>query len=392
MKGVIAWFARNHVAANLMMVLFVAGGLIALPQIHQKTFPDFEIDIVQVGVVHPGASPEEVEQGVCVRIEEEIQSIEGIEKITSTASEGVCGVSAELISGYPIDRALSEIKNAVDGIDTFPEDTETPIVSHLTLRRNALQLALSGNASERALKIHGERIRDEIAALPGVTQVELTSTRPYEMSIEVPEASLRRHGITFEQVAEAVRRGSLDRPGGSIRAAEGEVLLRARGQAYTGEEFARLVVQTREDGTRVLLGDIANVVDGFSEDEVYARFDGDPAVLIQIYRVGDQRVLDLVDRVKAYVAGAVSRLPEGLELTVWRDGAQYLRDRLNILLNAGLVGWPRPLPSRYSLWVEATFGSSKTDKDASTRRSKQNWRVCTAKSARLRTRSRGCCP
>ena len=339
MKGAIAWFARNHVAANLMMVLFVAGGLVSLPRIHQKMFPDFEIDIVQVAVVHPGAAPEEVEQGVCVRIEEEIQSIEGIEKITSTASEGACGVSAELISDYPIDRALSEIKNAVDGIDTFPEDTEKPIVSHLSLRRNAIQLALSGDATEEALKIHGERIRDDIAALPGVTQVELKSTRPYEISIEVPEESLRRHGITFDQVAAAVRRGSLDRPGGSIRAAEGEVLLRARGQAYTGEEFERLVVVTREDGTRVLLGDVARVRDGFDEDEVFARFDGHPAVLIQVFRVGDQRVLDLVQTVKDYATRSAARLPDGLSLTVWRDGAQYLRDRLNILLENGAFGF-----------------------------------------------------
>jgi multidrug efflux pump subunit AcrB len=357
-SAAIAWFARNHVAANLLMVLFVAGGLASLPQIHQKTFPDFEIDIVQVAVVHPGAAPEEVEQGVCVRIEEEIQSIEGIEKITSTANEGACGVSAELISDYPIDRALSEIKNAVDGIDTFPEDTEKPIVSYLSLRRNALQLALSGAASERALKIHGERIRDDIAAIPGVTQVTLSSTRPYEISIEVPEESLRRHGITFDQVSAAVRRGSLDRPGGSIRAAEGEVLLRARGQAYTGEEFERLVVVTHEDGTRVLLRDVANVVDGFAQDEVYARFDGDPAVLIQVYRVGDQRVLDLVEKVKAYVAGAVGRLPEGLTLTVWRDGAQYLRDRVNILVRNGRTGFVLVflllalfLRLRLALWV-----------------------------------------
>jgi multidrug efflux pump subunit AcrB len=337
--GPIAWFARNPVAANLLMVLFLVGGLAALPAIHQKSFPDFEIEIVQVGVVHPGAAPEEVEQSVCVRIEEEIQAIEGIERITSTASEGVCGVSAELLSGYPIDRALTEIKNSVDSIDTFPEDAEKPIVSHLTLRRNALQLALSGPVSEQALKVHGEHIRDEISSLPGVTQVELTSVRPYEISIEVPEESLRRHGITFDQVAEAVRRGSLDRPGGSIRAAEGEVLLRARGQAYTGEEFASLVVVTRPDGTRVLLRDIANVVDGFAEDERYARFDGDPAVMIQVYRVGDQRVLELVDTVKRYAADARSRLPEGIALTVWRDGAEYLRDRLNILLDNGRTGF-----------------------------------------------------
>ena len=337
--AVIAWFARNHVAANLVMVLFVVGGLAALPSIHQKSFPDFEIEMIQVGVPNPGATPEEIESSICVRIEEEIQGIEGIDRLTSTATEGACGVTAELLSGYPIDRALSEIKNAVDGIDTFPEDAEKPVVSHVTQRREALQLALSGPASERALKIYGERLRDEISALPGVTQVDLTSTRNYEISIEVPEDSLRRYGLTFDQVAAAVRRGSLDRPGGSIRARDGEVLLRAKGQAYRGEEFERLVVETRADGTRVLVGDVARVVDGFSEDLRYARFDGEPAVMIRVYRVGDQQVLDLVETVKAFVAGSGSSIPAELSLEVWRDGAQYLRDRLEILLSNGRTGF-----------------------------------------------------
>ncbi len=213
MKRAVAWFAENPVAANLLMLLMVAGGLAALPAIQQKSFPDINVEVISIAVPYLGAAPEEVEEGVCVRIEEEIQGIDGIEKITSTASEGMCGVSAELLSGYPVDRALSEIKNAVDGIATFPEETERPIVNHYVIRRNAIQLALSGNASEHALKVWGERIRDEISALDGITQVELSNARPYEISIEVSEESLRRHGLTFEQVAQAVRRSSLDRPG-----------------------------------------------------------------------------------------------------------------------------------------------------------------------------------
>jgi len=338
-KRVIAWFAENHVAANLLMVLLVAGGIAVLPAINQKSFPDIEVDVISIGVPFLGATPEEVEEGVCIRIEEEIQGIAGIEKITSSAAEGNCGVSAELISGYPVDRALSEIKNAVDSITTFPEDTEKPIVSHFEIRRNALQIALSGDVSERSLKTFGERVRDEISALPGVTQVELAGARPYEISIEVPEASLRRHGITFTDVVRAVERGSLDRPGGAIKTASGEVLLRTKGQAYVGEEFEDLVVLTREDGTRLLLGDVAHVVDGFDEEELFARFNGEPAVLVTVYRVGDQRVLDLVEAVKGYVGEARARLPEGLSLTVWRDGSQALRDRLDILIRNGRAGF-----------------------------------------------------
>jgi multidrug efflux pump subunit AcrB len=338
-KGTIAWFATNHVAANLLMMLMVVGGIAALPAIQQKSFPDIDVDVVSVGVTYLGAAPEEVEAGVCIRIEEKIQGIDGIERISSSAAEGACGVTAELVAGYPVDRALGEIKNAVDAITTFPEDTEQPIVSYFQTRRNALQIALYGDVSERTLKVFGERVRDGIAALPNVTQVELTGVRPYEISIEVSEETLRRHGLTLEQVSAAVRRGSLDRPGGSIKTPGGEILLRTKGQAYTGEEFGRVVVLTREDGTRLHLGEIANVVDGFEEDARYATFDGQPAVLVRVYRVGDQKVLDLVARVKAWVADSGSILPEGLGLTVWRDGSQSLRDRLDILIRNGRSGF-----------------------------------------------------
>ncbi len=339
MNGSIEWFARNPVAANLLLMLIVVSGITALPTIQQKIFPDIDIDMISIWVAHLGAAPEEVEEGVCIRIEEEIQGIDGIETITSSASEGWCGVWAELISGYPVDRALSEIKNAVDSISTFPVDTEKPIVSHVQPRRNALQIALFGDVSERTLKVYGERMRDEIAALPDVTQVELSGARQYEISVEVSEKTLRRHGLTLDQVAAAVRRGSLDRPGGSIKTASGEVLLRTKGQAYTKEEFERIVVVTQNDGTRLLLGDVADVVDGFEEDDQYAIFDGAPAVLIRVYRIGDQKVLDLVARVKEWVSKAGARLPDGLAIEVWRDGSQTLRDRLDILIRNGIGGF-----------------------------------------------------
>ena len=234
MNRAIAWFAQNHVAANLLMVMMLFGGLVSLPSIQQKAFPDVEVDIVQIRVPYLGAAPEEVEQGVCIRIEEKIQGIEGIDRLTSSSAEGSCGVTAELVEGYPTDRALTEIKNAVDAIDTFPQETEKPVVQHVEITRESVQVALSGAVPESALKIWGERLRDELQALPNVTQVAITNARTYEISIEVPEAALRRHGLTFEQVVEAIRRGSLDRPGGSIKTSAGEVLLRTKGQAYRG--------------------------------------------------------------------------------------------------------------------------------------------------------------
>jgi multidrug efflux pump subunit AcrB len=207
------------------------------------------------------------------------------------------------------------------------------------MKRNAIQIALSGDVDERTLKTYGQRIRDDIAALPGVTQVDLSNARNYELSIEVAEETLRRHRLTFEQVLEAVRKSSLDMPGGSIKTRRGEILLRTKGQAYTGRDFESIVVLTRPDGTRLELGEIANVVDGFEEDPHLSRFDGETALLIQVFRVGDQKVLDLVETVKAYVEQTRSQLPEGVTLTVWRDDSRSLRDRLDILARNGRSGF-----------------------------------------------------
>ena len=247
MKGPIAWFVDNPVAANLLMGLIVLGGLVALPNVQQKTMPDIDIEIVEVSVEYLGAAPEEVETGVCIRIEEAIAGIEGIDRIRSVSAEGACKVTIELISGYPKDRALSDVKNRVDRIDTFPAEAEKPLVNLYQIRHNELQIALSGAATERALKIHGERLRDGITANTSATQVELLNARDDEISIEVSEESLRRHGLTFAQVVEAVRGSSLDLPGGSIKTRAGEILLRSAGQAYLGEEFERIVVLTRAD-------------------------------------------------------------------------------------------------------------------------------------------------
>ncbi|NRA04189.1 MAG: efflux RND transporter permease subunit [Myxococcales bacterium] len=339
MKRAISWFAENHVAANLLMCLLIIGGLVVLPGLPQKSFPDIDIEMITVAVEYRGAAPEEVELGVCIRIEEAIDGVVGIEEIRSTAAEGACAVVVELSSGVDVNRALDDIKNRVDGIDTFPEDTEKPIVSQVTIQRAVVDLAVTGPVGERTLKRVAQRVRDEIAALPGVTQVELLSVRPYEISIEVPEASLRRHELTFDQVANAVRRSSLDLPGGSIKTEGGEILLRTKGQAYSGREFEKLVVITRGDGTRVTLEDIAQVVDGFEDTDQWAEFDGRPSAMVRVFRVGQQDILEVAQSVRDYVSRARAQLPPGVELTLWRDDSQLLRDRLDTLLRSGRTGY-----------------------------------------------------
>jgi multidrug efflux pump subunit AcrB len=338
MKGPIAWFVVNPVAANLLMWVLVVGGLGALVTLHQEEFPNIDVKMIQVMVPYLGAAPEEVEQGVCIRIEEAIEGTEGIEHITSSASEGVCSVMVALLESYDTNRALNAIKSKVDGIITFPAEIEKPVVSALSMRGNVLDIAIHGNADEYTIKHIGQELREDIAAMEGVSQVELKYTRPYEISIEVSEQMLRRYGLTLGQVAAAVSRASIDMPGGSIKTQGGEILLRTKGQAYRGQEFEDIVVLTRADGTSVRLAEIANIVDGFEEGDLRVRFDGQPAAMIKVFRVGDEDMIQIAEEVKQLLADRIPTMPEGISTTVWVDQSDRLRTRINALLGNAAGG------------------------------------------------------
>ena len=338
MHRAISWFSHNIVAANLLMTILVIGGVMALFSVHQEEFPNIEFEMVTINVPYLGAAPEEAELGVCVRIEEAIEGVENIEKIFSTASEGACSVQAQLFVGSDEAQALNEIKSQVDGIASFPVETEAPIVSKMSFRHNVIEIAVSGNVAERTLKEVARGIRDDIAALDGVSQVDLMYTRPYEISVEVSEYMLRRHGLTLDDVAHALRRASLDMPGGTLRTEGGEILLRTKGQAYLGTEFEDLVVLTREDGTRVYLRDVAEVRDSFAEGDLSALFDGKPAAVVKVLRIGKEDIMEMAELVRSYVAEARPRMPEGIELTLWADASRDLRDRVTTLLRTAGSG------------------------------------------------------
>ena len=338
MYTAIVWFARNPVAANLLMFILIIGGLMGLITVNQEEFPNMDVQVVSITVPYLGAAPEEVEQGVCIRIEEAIEGVEGIDKIHSTSSEGTCSVQAELDLDSNEIVALNEIKSRVDGINSFPVETEKPIVSKMTISRPVLQIALSGNADERILKEIGREIRDDIAAMDGISQVNLTYIRPYEISIEVSEFALRRHGLTLEQVTQAVRNTSLDMPGGTIKTEGGEILIRSKGQRYWGEEFEHIVIVTREDGTRLTLGEIGEIRDGFEEGDLSARFNGEPGVVIKVMQIGSEDLLEIADDVKAYIAATRPSIPEGLTLTIWTDSSAKLIERLNTLNSTAAGG------------------------------------------------------
>jgi multidrug efflux pump subunit AcrB len=357
---IIEWFVHNSVAANLLMLILVVGGLLALPRIHQEEFPTIEVDAVQVKVPYLGAAPAEVESAVCVRVEEAVEGTEGIDKISSSASEGFCSVVIELVQGVDKTKVANDIKSKVDAIDAFPVETEQPVTAEISIIGTVLEIIVSGNADERTLKLIGQQLRDDIAALGGVSQVQLLFARPYEISIEVSEQTLRRHGLTLAEVGRAIERSSLDIPGGSLKTRGGEILLRTKGQAYRGQEFEDIVVLTRTDGTTVTLGEIATVVDGFEDADLQARLDGKPAVALRVSRVGEEDIMVVAETVKEYLDLARYQVPEGIEITVWSDESQDMVDRLDALLKNARSGLLLVLlvltlflRFRLALWVAA---------------------------------------
>ena len=360
MHTAIAWFTRNPVAANLLMCVLCFSGVMSLLVVNQEEFPNIDPQVVSITVPYLGAAPAEVEQGVCIRIEEAIDSVEGIDRMHSSATEGACSLMVELeLDADPV-VALNEIKSFVDGINSFPAETEKPIVSKLSINRQVVQVAVSGNTSEAALKEVGRKLRDGIAALEGVSQVSLKYVRPYEISIEVPERALRRHGVTLDQVTQAVRNSSLDMPGGTIKSEGGEILIRSKGQAYYGKEFEDVVVLTRTDGHKVTLAEMANIRDGFEEGDLYARFNGNPAVVVDVAQVGEEDLLQIAEDVKAHVAEVRRNAPEGLTFTIWTDTSMELIDRLNALNGTAggglllvLVILALFLRFRLAMWVAA---------------------------------------
>lgn len=336
----IEWFARNGVAANLVMFVIVVGGLTSLLSLKQELFPQFSLDTVVIRVPYLGASPEEVESAIILRLEEAIEGVEGIKEVRSSAREGLATVAVELRKGARMARVKDDLKTRVDSILSFPVETERPTVEEQLIQRDVIWVAMYGRTSESALKEIAERVRSDLTSLPGVSQASVQGMRDYEISIEVPEVSLREYGLTFDEVVSAVRRHSLDVPGGTIKTRGGEILLRTQEQAYRSPEFERIPLKTALDGTVIRVGDVGRVVDGFSDDPVLTRFNGQPAALVLVREVGNESPLAISREVNRYVQEAQSTwVPEGITLATWGDSSFYLKGRLRMLIQNGLYGF-----------------------------------------------------
>lgn len=338
LTGIIAWFARNPVAANLLMFGIFAVGLFSYSTINKKMFPEFNPNMISISVAHLGAAPEEVEQSVILKLEEAIENIEGIKRITSNAFEGRGQVTIELQSGYSMSEKLDEVQMQVDAITTFPTQTEKPMVTKVEFQGDVMWLSVHGSMDRKNRQELAKTVRDEVMALPEVNIAEIVGNRPYEISIEISEYQLKKYSLTFDEISRAVRNSSLDLPGGSIKSEGGDILLRTKGQAYTGDEYGNLVLRTNVDGTRLLLRDVANIIDGFVESEGYAEFDGEPTTSIRIKSTGDQNDLAIAAAVRRYVEEKSKVLPEGAKVGIWGDSSFYLKARLDMMISNMIVG------------------------------------------------------
>ena len=336
--GLIGWFAKNHVAANLMMFAIILGGIVGVFVLKKETFPEFQSNVIQIQVPYLGAAPEEVEKAVILRIEEAIESIEGIHEISSTAGEGMGSVRVELKEGFEVADMTDELKLAIDGISTFPNETERPMISEFRFMQGVINIQLAGDLDEATMKELADTIREEVVALPDVSSAEVMGSRPFEISVEISESALRQYGLTLDTVAQVIRRWSLDMPGGAIRSAAGDIRLRATGQAYTGQEFKDIVLMTRPDGTRIHLGDVATIRDGFAETESYSFFDGKRSFGINVMATEEENPIDVSAAVRSYIEERNATLPPEAQMTAWADTSVFLEGRMTMMLKNMALG------------------------------------------------------
>ncbi|RJQ65441.1 MAG: efflux RND transporter permease subunit [Desulfobacteraceae bacterium] len=338
MKRVLSAFARNTVFANILLVMiFLAGGL-SVKNMIRENFPEFSLDMITITVPYPGADPEEVEEGVSRKIEEALEGTEGIKLITTQSHENVGSALLEVREDYDVTDVLDKVRTRVNAISTFPRDAENPVISELLLKDMVLLLYLSADMSERRIKEWAERFKDEIQQLPHISQVALFGTRDYEIGIEISEQRLRQYGLSLDQVAAAVRRSNLNLGGGTIRTSGEEIRLRTMGRRYTDAELAGIVVLATPEGDLITLDKLATIRDDFTEDPISALINGEPAVMLIVYKTPEEDALTISHTVTRYLQERQHELPQGVSLKVLYDNTQMLRARIDLLVKNGIIG------------------------------------------------------
>ncbi len=336
-RGPIAWMARNPIAANLAMVILLLGGLWSAVGIQKEVFPQFQLDVVNVSVGYPGAAPTEVEQGILRPIEESIRGIDGVREITSEAREGSGSVSIELVGGADRMRIFQDIDQAVSRIRTFPDDIEQPEVSLQSRQQEVMSVVLYGPVDVWTLRQLAERLRDELLSTDQITQVELNNVPEYVTHVEIPRDRLREYGLTLADIASLIERSSEDIAAGAVRTSAGELLLRVKAQRQRAEQFRDIEVIATDTGAVVTLGDIADIRDGFEEEGFHSQFNQQPAVELNVYRVGQQSPLEVADAVERVMQTAETQLPEGVRWRLDSNDAEDFRRRTSLVVENGLL-------------------------------------------------------
>jgi len=331
--GLMAWFTRNPVAANLLMLFLLCAGILSSTDLSKEMFPRGETDAIQVIAPYPGAAPIEVEKAVILPMEAALQGLKGIEEIRSFADRDVATIVLDVESGENINELMALVENRIDSIVNLPVNLEKPTVKRVDNYAWALGIAVSGDMDQRTRKEMGQQLFDEVQALPEVKRAELWGDGDYEISIEVKETRLRELNLTLAEVAQVLRNSSVDLPAGMIQASNGNVLLRTQGKSYSGAEFANIVLRSRDDGSQLLLSDVATIKDAFTEAPSLLRFDRQAAFSIGVFTLDDQDLLTISKAVQEYVEMKQSQLPEGLSIATFNDDSFHLLGRLDMMLS-----------------------------------------------------------
>ena len=337
-KGAIAWMAQHSVAANLILVFCLAGGFVSLQIIQKEVFPDITADIVQVTMAYPGASPEEVERGIVLAIEEAVRGVDGVDQVTSTAAEGWANVLIEMLEGENLQKLAQDIQSEIDRIRTFPEDAEEPQISAMSRKHEVLALAVYGDLPDTVLHELGEQMRDQLLQDPDITQVTVSGLPPLEISAEIPQHRLREYGLTLDEIARRMASASVELPGGGIKTQGGEILMRVTERRDYGREFALTPIISAADGSQVLLGDIATIRDGFADTDRRGLYNGKPAIMLNVYRVGTQTPLQVEEAALRELDAIAESLPPGVDIDITRNMADVYRQRAVLLVRNGLIG------------------------------------------------------
>lgn len=337
-SGPIAYMTKNAVAANLLMLLFLVGGLIFASQVKQEVFPEFTLDFVTINMPYPGATPKQVEQGIILAIEEEVRSLEETKQVTSIANEGMATIIVELLSSADKGKTLQDIKSRIDAIRSFPQDAESPIVSLAQTRRQVISLMLSGDTELVSLQNYAEKIRDDLLDLPQISYAEIKHTKAKEIEVAVNQASLLAHGLTLQEIANQIKIESSDSPGGIIKDASGEILVKNDSRKIHSQDFQQLPILVRKNGEKVQLKDIADVSEVLEDEPLISLYNGKPAVRVDIYRVGKQTPIEIASAVKDYAKKLSLNLPKGIEIDTFNDSSQIFEERIDLLMRNAALG------------------------------------------------------